>query len=210
MTHGDFVRAAGDRDRSAKLFRQVCNDLRFDFGGLSCTRSFVAEGINSRLLEACSRSNELTIEVVLTACNTKQNRPARIVSFSTDHNSRNFTLGQDRNKLTLRLRTAKIGVNGIPPETVLTRAKKEHPMHLVVTYRPDELAAFVDGKEVLRTDDLKGDFSTWQPHHLILGDEFNGQRDWSGDLERVALFSQFMTTEAAHERFQLMVEFMAD
>lgn len=172
--------------------------------------SFVAEEIGNQLLEACTRSNELTVEVVLKANNTTQSGPARIVSFSTDHNSRNFTLGQDRNNLTLRLRTVKTGANGIPPETILTSVKKGRPMHLVVTYRPGELAAFVDGKEVLRTDDVKGDFSTWQPHHLILGDEFNGQRDWSGDLERVALFSQYLTTETAQERFLLMMKSMAD
>jgi hypothetical protein len=168
--------------------------------------SFVAEGRNSRLLEACSQSNELTIEAVLTSHNTTQQGPARIVSFSTDHNSRNFTLGQDREKLTLRLRTSKTGANGIPPETVLTKVTKGGTMHLVVTYRPGELAAFVDGEEVFRTKELKGDFSNWEPHHLIFGDEFNGQRDWSGDLERVALFSEFTTAEAARARFLMIVE----
>lgn len=168
--------------------------------------SFTAEGVNRQLLEACSQSNALTIEVVLRTDNKKQQGPARIVSFSTDHNSRNFTLGQDRDKLTLRLRTSKTGANGTPPETSLTKVEKNRRMHLIVTYRPGELVAFVDGKETLRTADLKGDFSTWTPHHLIFGDEFNGQRDWSGDLERVAIFSQFTTTEAAHKRYQLTTE----
>jgi hypothetical protein len=164
--------------------------------------AFVVEGHDQKLLDACRRSNELTIEAVLQTKRDKQGGPARIISFSQDSNIRNFTLGQEGGNLILRLRTPMTGINGSPPETTLCPIRSDRPIHLLVTYRTGDLTCFVNGKEVLRTDKVRGDFSNWVPQHLILGDEYSRERDWDGRLTRVAIFSRHFSTDDAHDQYE--------
>ena len=52
---------------------------------------------------------------------------------------------------------------------------------------------------------VQGDFSNWTPHHLVLGDEWNGERNWSGTLEGVAVFSRALNADEVkreHEAYQ--------
>ncbi|MFP6762287.1 MAG: hypothetical protein VB858_01675, partial [Planctomycetaceae bacterium] len=93
--------------------------------------SYLPQGINARLLEECSQSNELSLEITLMTDRKKQRGPARIVSFSTDTNSRNFTLGQDGEDLILRLRTRRNNANGTNPEIKLAKIATGQPMHIV-------------------------------------------------------------------------------
>ena len=69
------------------------------------------------------------------------------------------------------------------------------PQHVAVTYRPGEMVGYLNGNEVYRHGDVKGDFSNWSPHHLLLGDEWNGARDWGGALEGVAIFSRALSSD---------------
>jgi hypothetical protein len=60
-------------------------------------------------------TNQLTLVVRMRTNNLEQNGPARIVTYSLDPVSRNFTLGQIGNTLTFRLRTPSSGLNGSEP-----------------------------------------------------------------------------------------------
>src|SRR5262249_37644208 len=119
-----------------------------------------------------------------------QSGPARIATFSSSAYSRDFTLGQDRDKLIFRLRTPKSGDNGVNPETTVCAIPAGVPLHVVIAYRPGQLVAYVDGKEVYRGNNVQGDFSNWTRHHLVFGDEFDGNRPWAGTLEGVAIYSR--------------------
>lgn len=164
--------------------------------------AYLVEGYDAKLLEACRRSNELTIETVLQSKAKKQVGPARIISFSTDSNSRNFTLGQEGENLILRLRTSKTGPNGSPPETTLCPINPDQPFHLLVTYRAGSLICYVNGKEVHRTDKVQGDFSNWSEQHLILGDEYSRERDWDGRLTRIAIFSRAFNAKDVKDQYE--------
>jgi hypothetical protein len=59
--------------------------------------------------------NQLTLVVRMQTNNLKQTGPARIVTYSLNPVSRNFTLGQIGNTLTFRLRTPSSGLNGANP-----------------------------------------------------------------------------------------------
>jgi hypothetical protein len=61
-----------------------------------------------------SRS-QLTVVVRMRTNNLEQSGPARIVTYSLNPVSRNFTLGQIGNTLTFRLRTPGSGLNGADP-----------------------------------------------------------------------------------------------
>ena len=165
--------------------------------------AFLPKGLNAKLLESCSRSDELSIEVTLITNGKNQTGPARIVSFSKDANERNFTLGQEDDNLVLRLRTARNDKNGTNPQVTLAKITPGEPMHVVVSYRAGQLLCCVNGKLVKKTGELQGDFHSWVPMALILGDEVNGGRDWQGSIERLAIRSRFLDIDEARQLFEL-------
>lgn len=154
--------------------------------------SFGVEGVDEHLLDSCRHSQQLTVEAVITPDHVHQTGPARIVTFSSSALSRNFTLGQEGEKLIFRLRTPSTGENGVNPESTLAAIAERKPVHVAVTYRPGELVAYLDGKEVHRGNNIQGDFSNWSPHHLVFGDESNGERNWEGTLEGVAIYNRWL------------------
>lgn len=159
--------------------------------------AYQVEGAGQRLLEACKASGQLTIEAVLAPDNITQEGPARIVTLSADPGQRNFTLGQDGDQLILRLRTPATGPNGANPQVPFGKLVAGQPAHVVITYTPGRLAAFINGAKVLDTDAVQGDFSNWTPYELLLGDEATGDRDWAGTLSHVALYARALQDDVA-------------
>ena len=179
----------------AKYDRHFAMDLA---GG-----AFFAEDVDRNLLDACRRTDQLTIEAAITPAGLKQVGPARIVSFSSDTGSRNFTLGQQNDKLIFRLRTPRTGDNGANPEIELCELEAGKLQHVIVTYMRGLLACYLNGEQVLVTNKVQGDLSNWAPHHLIFGDEFSGGRDWAGSLEGIAIHSRFIDLPEAEKRYEL-------
>jgi outer membrane protein assembly factor BamB len=60
-------------------------------------------------------------EVAFTTDDARQTGPARILTFSSDPYHRNFTLGQEGDRVVFRLRTPETGENGMNPETTIGR-----------------------------------------------------------------------------------------
>lgn len=148
----------------------------------------VVDGANETLLSTIKEGNEFSLEVIFTAANDRQYGPARMISFSTDAYSRNFTLGQDRGWLALRLRTTSTGLNGLNPEVRLCRVTPGQRQHLIVSYREGRLVCYLDGKRVSTATSVQGDFSNWSSQYLIFGDEWDGNRNWDGTIERVTIY----------------------
>jgi hypothetical protein len=163
----------------------------------------VAQDADAFLLKACRASNQLAIEAVITPDNVTQTGPARIVTFSTDAGSRNFSLAQDKDKLILRLRTPQTGNNGVNPELSLCTVAAGQTYHVIVSYFPGRLLCYVNGRQMLDSRDVKGDFSNWSEQHLLFGDEHNGERDWAGWLEGVAIYSRLIPPEEARMKYEL-------
>ncbi|QDU47896.1 LamG-like jellyroll fold domain-containing protein [Gimesia panareensis] len=157
--------------------------------------AFLVEDADESLQRACQKTKQLTIEAVIRTDHLNQSGPARIVTFSQNAGSRNFTLGQDRDKLVLRLRTPQTGTNGVNPELKLCTIRPQQQMHFAVTFRPGEIKAYVDGKQVYRENKIHSDLSNWGPQHLLFGDEFDGHRNWSGTLEGVALYNRALSAD---------------
>jgi hypothetical protein len=164
--------------------------------------AFVAQGCDDRLLAACRATNRLTLEAVICADHTNQKGPARIVTFSSSVGSRNFTLGQDGDRLILRLRTPRTGENGVNPEVELCHLVPRQPRHVVVTYAPGTIICYLDGQQVLSSDKVQGDFSNWGPQHLLFGDEWDGARDWAGTLEKLAIFNRVLPPAEVAQHYQ--------
>ena len=129
------------------------------------------DGAAKKLYDALSVSNELTIEVWMMPADIMQNGPARIISFSQDTLTRNFTLGQDGAGIDFRLRTPISGPNGTAVN-LRTRGLTLSPRktHLVVTYKKGIETLYVDGHRHLAVVDLKKAntlISFGAPKHII-------------------------------------------
>jgi hypothetical protein len=163
--------------------------------------AFTISGADEALLSACQASNELSLEIALRASEQNQRGPARILSFSMDPSNRNFTLGQDADQLILRLRTPKTGPNGTNPQLSLCRIPFRQTRQVIVTYGDGRTRCYVNGKLIGTWTRVTGDFSNWQPAHLLLGDEWTGERDWTGTVEAVSVYSRVLTAAQVAAKF---------
>ena len=73
----------------------------------------VTSGPDKKLVDAVTKSNEISIEAWVKPENTSQNGSARIVSLSADPGQRNFTLSQDAARYDVRLRTDRVSVHDL-------------------------------------------------------------------------------------------------
>ena len=74
------------------------------------------------------------------------------------------------------------------------------PYHLVVTYQPGELAAYLDGKQVLKTDAVKGALERFAPVTISGTDRWS--KRWSGWLDAAALYSRALSVQEAAANHQ--------
>lgn len=150
--------------------------------------AFELPGVAERLLAACRAANTLAIDVTITTADRQQTGPARILTFSSDPYHRNFTLGQEGDRLVFRLRTPETGENGMNPETTVGRGiPAGEPQRVAVRYEPGRLTGVLRGLATVDTDAVQGDFSNWEPQSLLLGDEATGDRGWNGRIHALRI-----------------------
>ena len=164
-------------------------------GGFVPDDSFAGE-----IREACKTTDQLAIEAVVTPARSPQGGPARIISFSKSIRKRNFTLGQEGDRLVLRLQTSETNRNGLDFNLAPLEAGRAH--HVLVTYRPGRLVCYVDGRVASDTAFESGTFEDWKEYELLFGKELGGNRHWDGYLENVAIFNRFIEPEEAERKYQ--------
>jgi glycopeptide antibiotics resistance protein len=97
--------------------------------------------LNQKLAEA----SEFTLSTTIMTADIQQDGPARLLSISKDPFQRNFTLGQEKNDLILRLRTPLTGSNGSFPELAVADVFADTaPHHLIITYKPAVVRFYLD------------------------------------------------------------------
>jgi len=171
--------------------------------------TFEADGIAesaeppAKLVEACQKSNEITIEAWIAPANTTQNGPARIVSLSADPYKRNFTLGQEGDKYEVRLRTTQAGENGMNPALATRGGVAARLSHIVYTRAADGKAAIYVNGEVAASGTVPGDLSSWDAgYRFALGNELTRDRPWRGELRLVALYSRALTPQEVERNYR--------
>ncbi len=172
--------------------------------------AFTAPQVNELLLEACAKTGALTIEGIFMPNDLKQTGPARIISFSLDGSTRNFTLGQSSANLILRLRASKSGSKGNGTEMTLCPIPPHKFCHIIVSYSQNRLVCWLNGVTKLETRRFQGDFSTWGEYHFILGDEFKEPREWGGRFIGFAIYNRAMGGVEAMANFQAITKKMAE
>jgi len=182
------------------------------YGRMSLREGFLATGFFSQSGDtmdfgALAKASAFTLEVVVepaTLTRTKPQFPARIVNCSAWYNEDwNFMLGQQADQLLFSIRTTDNFLNmqgervqndlhGRAPVIEITRFSDTDPKHVVISYVPGRLAAYINGEKVLETAEVTGNLK-WGYGELCFGGNHNsGGYTWLGALEGVAIYKRFM------------------
>ncbi len=156
-----------------------------------------------KIFQAVRRSGGITIEAWVRPANTKQAGPARMVTLSGGSSERNFTLGQEGDKVDVRLRTTKTSGNGIPSLSTRTRTLSTKLTHVVYTRnRGGRARLFINGKQQAEKR-VAGTTANWNgKYRLALANELSKNRPWLGMFHLVAIYSRDLSAREVAEHFK--------
>jgi hypothetical protein len=206
--HLVFVWATGDApnlvydstleaDRACVLEKRGRARLDRNFSMLLEGGAFMASSEDAnRLRWALQATNEMTLEVTVTSIGDD----GRIVSFSSGGSGENFHLEESEGDLLFGLRQGSRGPKAVE-RVGLASLIPGRPTHVVVTYAPGRLRAYVDGELVTSSDDLQSGFFHWRSYDLSFGDESSGGADWSGGLEGIAIYDRALDERVIRDNF---------
>jgi hypothetical protein len=123
-------------------------DLKTRFG-----RPLLSPQEQRRFYDTLTASNQITVLVAMQTPNVQQAGPARIVTYSTNAWGRNFTLAQNVNGLTFRLRTPSSGGNGTDPALYTGPVLEANRITMVTAVYDGRFSRlYVDGKLMAQVD----------------------------------------------------------
>ena len=155
------------------------------------------------LFLAMTWTGEVSLEVWIETATVDQKGPARIVTFSKNGSERNFTLGQDGNRIDVRFRTSTTTGNGIPSLAAAESSLAPKLTHVIYTRdRSGHARVYVDG-QISAEDTIGGSLATWNGgYQLALGNEMADERPWQGTFHRVALYNRALRAQEVTAHFQ--------
>jgi hypothetical protein len=131
-----------EQESDAVTLYRSSGPIRLDGGPAISLPQSVARELARRI----PMERAFTLQVELTTEDLMQQGPARIVSFSKDTSERNFDLGQEQDRLTLRVRTPVSGRSGEDFRVETSPALKNHePVRVVASYDGAVSRIFVNG-----------------------------------------------------------------
>ena len=159
---------------------------------------FVAAGADDAVAAACKKTHQVTLEAMMTPADLQQAGPAAIIACGPAPDKGNFLLGQEGDRLVLRLRTSAAS-----PAQPLTLARLEagRPQHILVAYQPGRIACYRDGEPAAPAGAVSGDLAPWTPQTLAFGADPAGGSPWAGTLEGIAIYNRFVGPDEAKIRF---------
>ncbi len=182
---------------------------------------FPEEFTATKLFEAITATDELTVEAWIRPASDDQSGPARILAFSAlDTDLANFMIGQDGGEYHARLRTSETGPKGRPRRIkTFDSAVAEELTHLVYVFdgASGEAAFWVDAQE--RALELGGNFvegdvggnftdpgdghDGWdETYTFVMANEDGVARPFLGDYHLVAIYNRALSAEEIAANFQ--------
>jgi hypothetical protein len=112
-------------------------------------------------------------------------------------------LGQDGDKLEVRLRTTQTSTNGMPAVVTPAKSLTEELTHVAYTRsRSGQARLFINGK-LAAEQKVPGDFSNWDGgYRLALANELSNDRPWLGTYRLLAIYSRDLTVEEIEQNFR--------
>lgn len=159
-------------------------------------------GAAPKLAGTVGATNELTVLAWVRPASIDQAGPARIVTYSVDTGSRNFTLGQELSTAVFRLRTVYTSGNGTPALSTPYCALVPRLTHVVYTHDALGIARiYIDGE--LSASGNVGARITWSDDHRVaLANELTEDRPWLGELYHVALWARALSADEVRDSFE--------
>ena len=169
-------------------------------GGLSLDTPTIVKtaGPATKMIDAVTTSNAITVEAWLTPAQLAQTGPARIVTCSSTLTTRNFTLGHEGSgsddRYVMRLRTSTTTTNGTPETATDNGTLTTNLTHVVYTRDAAGLVTiYLDGG-LSRTGFTYGSTTNWDAGYAFaLGNELTEDRPWLGTYYLVALYDRALT-----------------
>ena len=157
----------------------------------------------AKVFNAVRRSGEITIEAWVRPANAKQDGPARMVTLSGGSSERNFTLGQEGDKVDVRLRTTQTSGNGAPSLGGPSRSLASKLTHVVYTRnRGGRARLFINGKQQAEKH-VAGATTNWNgKYRLALANELTKDRPWLGTFHLVAIYSRDLSAGEVADHFE--------
>jgi len=175
--------------------------------------SYLLQNASAAVLQSCRQTNEFTIEATISPRFAQRATPTIIAACGSGDRF-NFILGQEADRLFLRLQTSAPPPAGEGPfaddgRIDLCRLTAGQPQHVVVAYRSGELDCYLNGRRVYRESRLQGDFSAWERLPVTLGADQRGGSDWAGTLEGFAIYDRFLPGEEVRRNARLYRQMIA-
>jgi hypothetical protein len=169
-------------------------------GGMASASPETSRKLYERIAEPGRGTQQYSIEAWVTPANIEQEGPARIVSYSRNTGSRNFTLGQIMYTYDVRNRSVNPEISGNGTPSLQTYDADQDAQaalqHVVVTYDGYRgRRIYVDGVFTDDVDELEAQpLWNWDPEHrLVLGNEVGGSRPWQGQIRLLAIYEHVLS-----------------
>jgi hypothetical protein len=161
----------------------------------------------ARIIDACRKTQELTLEAWVQPSKAALDFQGVIVALSTDVQDRNFSLAQNAGSFESTIRTSTTDGGGRPPLASGKATVETKLTHLVFTRTAaGQERLYVNGVE--KASRMKaGNFTTWtDAHRLYIGNESFEERPWGGTYRLVAVYSQSLSPADVARHFKLGVD----
>jgi cytochrome c5 len=162
-----------------------------------------------RIADLDTGTGQYTVEAWVQAASTDQEGPARIISYSRNSSSRNFTLGQVLYNWDFRNRSIdpEVSNNGTPSLQTYDGDQdlQDRLQHVVITYDMFRgRRIYVDARFTDDPDESEpGRLWNWDPsHQFVLGNEVTSDRPWVGQIRMVAVYEQALTLPQILQNYQ--------
>jgi len=178
-------------------------------GGISLDTATIVRsaGPATKIIDAVTGTNAITVEAWLAPGSVAQNGPARMVTCSGGLESRNFTLGQGvhgggDDRYVARLRTTATDDNGTPETSTPTGSLTTDLTHVVYTRDPSGSVTIYLDSGLARSGFTGGTCANWDAGYpLALGNELSEDRPWLGVYFLVAVYDRALSSAEIAQNF---------
>ena len=156
---------------------------------------------SAKLFNAINPAGQFSVEAWIIPDNLAQSGPARIVSYSTNTNTRNFMLGQNATDYRGRARTSVSNANGDPQLDGANPDVATALQHVVLTFDPAVGRTLYVNGQVSATESAPATLAWTNDQLLVLGNEVTNDRLWMGTFELVAIHKKALSAAEVQQNF---------
>lgn len=148
------------------------------------------------LVARCRETTQISIEATIRPGSAPQT--GTLIGFFGESKTRDIVLFQDGDSLSVRFRLT--GREADQPVVRITRATPGQAIHVVVTYEPGRLAAYVNGEKVVESELVRGNLSRWNVERILFGANREDRAGWLGTIEGVAMYARVLPADEIKEQ----------